>query len=60
MNIIIHDQLIYLFILQKKKPVFYDYGGIISKDVQEKKGHRSLLKFDKPYNMRKIIPLSQE
>ena len=61
MNIIIHDQLIHSFIyFTKKKPVFYDYGGIISKDVQEKKGHRSLLKFDKPYNMRKIIPLPPE
>ena len=50
---------IYLF-YKKKTPGFYDYGGIISKDVQEKKGHRSLLKFDKPYNMRKIIPLSPE
>ena len=59
MNIIIHDQLIYLFIY-KRKTVFFDYGGIIPKDVQEKKGHRSLLKFDKPYNLRKIIPLPPE
>ena len=50
----------FIYLFDKKNPVFYDYGGIISKDVQEKKGHRSLLKFDKPYNMRKIIPLSPE
>ena len=58
MNIVIHDQFIYLF--YKKNPVFFDYGGIIPKDVQEKKGHRSLLKFDKPYNVRIIIPLPPE